>query len=293
MGYYEKKKEELQELLELIRRQKGALEVSINYLKRTDEAQGFVSFEEQMQRDREALIHIAKERQIGFPWLAKAQDDYFQLQEDGILKFLVHKSRPAIKAADIVHEYSKRRRDAERRARVAEYLLAYYEHVAPFLVDLKEEVDDPTLEDRIVIEDYSEEELEDTVTGFLTKQEYRRLSVTERNQLALDRFWQRPKSKWLIGRLYERYIGYLYECEGYDVEYRGIFEGLADLGRDLLCKRPGELIIIQCKNWSKFRVIYEKHIFQFFGTVFQYRDENPGVKVRAGPSFTRQPSFRS
>lgn len=31
----------------------------------------------------------------------------------------------------------------------------------------------------------------------------------------------------------------------------------------------------------QFRTIYEKHIFQFFGTVFQYRDEYPDRKVRA------------
>jgi hypothetical protein len=40
-------------------------------------------------------------------------------------------------------------------------------------------------------------------------------------------------------------------------------------------------VVIQCKNWSKFKTIYEKHIFQFFGTVFKYRDDNPKKKVRA------------
>src|SRR3989339_418402 len=90
-----------------------------------------------------------------------------------------------------------------------------------------------------------------------------------------------PKSKWLIGRLYERYVGYLFEKEGYDVEYVGIFKGFEDLGRDLICKKGKNITIIQCKNWSKFRTIYEKHIFQFFGTVFQYRDENPKHNVKA------------
>ena len=55
---------------------------------------------------------------------------------------------------------------------------------------------------------YTDEEKEDVVTHFLTKDEFRKLPSVERNQMALDRFWNRPKSKWLIGRIYERYIGY-------------------------------------------------------------------------------------
>ena len=99
--------------------------------------------------------------------------------------------------------------------------------------------------------------------------------------MAFDRFWSRPKSKWLLGRIYERYVGYLYEIKGYDVEYVGIFKGYEDLGRDLICQKGNDFIIIQCKNWSQFKTIYEKHIFQFFGTVFQYKDENPNKKVKA------------
>ena len=41
---------------------------------------------------------------------------------------------------------------------------------------------------------YSDEEKEDNVTKYLTKDEYRRLSSADRNQLALERFWKRPKS---------------------------------------------------------------------------------------------------
>lgn len=99
--------------------------------------------------------------------------------------------------------------------------------------------------------------------------------------MALDRFWSRPKSKWLLGRIYERYVGYLHEMKDYDVEYVGIFKGYEDLGRDLICQKGNDFVIIQCKNWSQFKTIYEKYIFQFFGTVFQYKDENPNKKVKA------------
>jgi hypothetical protein len=284
VSYYETKKRELEELLLLIQRQKNNLERSINFLKRSDDRQSFESFESQtlreVQRDKEAVLRMAKERQLGFPWLAKAYDEYFALQERGVINYFRHKTPAALKTAEIVREYSRLRRDAERRAKIAENVIRYYEYIAPFLVDLKEEVDDSAAQERQLLEEYSEEELEDAVTGFLTKEEYRRLSTTERNQLAFDRFWGRPKSKWLIGRIYERYIGYLYEQDGYDVEYFGIFKGFEDLGRDLICKKDGQDLIIQCKNWSQFHTIYEKHVFQFFGTVFQYRDENPNRTVR-------------
>ena len=60
----------------------------------------------------------------------------------------------------------------------------------------------------------------------------------------------------------------------------GIFKGYEDLGRDLICRKSDEVLIVQCKNWSQFKTIYEKHIFQFFGTVFQYKDTYPNKKVR-------------
>ena len=81
--------------------------------------------------------------------------------------------------------------------------------------------------------------------------------------------------------MYERYVGYLYEDQGYDVEYSGIIKRIEDLGRDLIAIREDKIIIIQCKNWAKFKKIYENSIFQFFGTVFQYKDQNKDKIVKA------------
>ena len=100
---------------------------------------------------------------------------------------------------------------------------------------------------------------EDPVQFYLTKGEYETLSITERNQRALDRYWSKKKSSWEIGRDYERYIGYLYENEGYSVYYQGIEAGLEDLGRDLIAKRDGEIRVIQCKYWAQYKTIHEKH----------------------------------
>jgi DUF2075 family protein len=283
MGYYEEKKKELEDLLSTIKQEKARLENAARQ-ERISLRQEQNNLDEKIARStklEEGVKQMARERQIGFPWLAKAYDELYRLQEHEITNFLRNKKRPAAVAAEVVKEQSRLRRQAERDKKVAQYLVEYYENIAPFLVDLKEEVDTATEQERELLKEYSEEELEDATTQYLSKEEYRELPSVERNQMALDRFWKRPKSKWLIGRLYERYVGYLYESQDYDVEYIGIFKGFEDLGRDLICQKGKDSIVIQCKNWAKFRTIYEKHIFQFFGTVFQYKDENPGRKIRA------------
>jgi hypothetical protein len=265
MNYYDKTKQELLSLL-------------------SDLKHASKDFDESFKRleEREKVLdQLAKERQVGFPWLAKAYEEFFSLQDKNIIDFLEYKKHSAVSAATVVKEQSRLRRAAEKERKVAQYLVEYYENVAPFLIDLKEEVEIATESERELLKEYSDEELEDTATQFLSKEEYRKLSSVDRNQMALDRFWKRPRSKWLIGRLYERYVGYLYEQEGYLVDYVGIFKGFEDLGRDLICRKGKDIIIIQCKNWSQFRTIYEKHIFQFFGTVFQYKDENPDKEVKA------------
>ena len=276
MGYYEQKKKELENLLSVVKQEKATYESAARQERsKLDENIAWV------KKVEEGVIQMARERQIGFPWLAKAYDELFKLQEKELVNFLNTKQHPATSSAEVIKEQSRLRRKAEKEQKIAQYIIDYYENIVPFLIDLKEELDIATEQERELLKEYSEEELHDETTQYLTKEEYRTLPSVERNQMALDRFWKRPKSNWLIGRIYERYIGYLYEDQGYDVEYVGIFKGYEDLGRDLICQKEKDLIVIQCKNWAHFRTIYEKHIFQFFGTVFQYKDENPDKKVRA------------
>lgn len=232
----------------------------------------------QLERDRDIFKESLKEKNIGFPTLLKAIDEYSEAQDKLTEDYLKYKKHPSLKGSEVIKEQSQRRRNAEFDLKQTKSIIEYYESIAPFLLEYKEDVALPEEED--LLADYTEEEKEDPATHFLTKQEYRKLSSLEKNQMALERYWKRPKSKWLIGRIYERYVGYLYERQGYSVEYVGIFKGYEDLGRDLICSKGNEIIVIQCKNWSQFKTIYEKHIFQFFGTVFQYKDENKDKKVR-------------
>lgn len=272
MSYYDDFKQELENTAEKLSASKEA----------------FDAMEAKMQADEKRLKkmetgikQMAKERQEGFPWLASAYDEYFELQDRQIIGFLQYKKSPALQASEMVATYSAMRRKSEREKKIFQHLVEYYESICPFLIDLKEDVADISDEERAYVKEYTEEERLDAVTGFISKDEYRKLPSDVRNQKALDRYWSRPKTKWQIGAMYERYIGYQFEMAGYEVNYHGLLKGLEDLGRDIIASKGDEIVVIQCKNWSKFRTIHEKHIFQFFGTVFQYRDENPKKNVRA------------
>lgn len=203
---------------------------------------------------KEALFKILEERQMGFPWLA-----------DKISK-----------ATTIIYSnsYQKRRiydyRNALREIEELKGLIEYHEFLYPHLKELHTKIEEIRPEENSL---YTKEEKEDETHFWLTPEEYRNLPTIERNQLALDRYKKRYLSKWEIGKMYERYIGFLYEKEGYKVDYDGIKYRFEDRGRDLICSKEETVVIIQCKMWSVSKIIYENSIFQFFGTVFYARME--------------------
>lgn len=228
--------------------------------------------------DKKALETLAREKSAGFPWLGQAYADYFHLEDLKTARHLEIKSHPAKKAAEQVREMAGKRRTAERLWRILKYQLEYYEQLFPWLVDFKgEDLDDLIRQvlERASTETDQAEDIVDPVSHWLTGAEYATLSPTERNQLALNRYWQKKKSPWELGRDYERFAGYEYESAGWRVHYQGIIEGLSDLGRDLLASRENRVEIIQCKYWSREKIIHEKHVFQLYGTVVAYRIDHP------------------
>jgi hypothetical protein len=227
---------------------------------------------------------LAKEKSQGFPWLAQAYADYLYLQDLKIAGYLENKVPAASKAAEHLREIAAKRRTAEQLYRVLKYQLEYYESLFPWLVDFKgEDIEDLIIQIMEKRESGAEaiEEPDDAAKKWLTPAEYDKLPMAEKYQLAIDRYWRKKKSRWEIGRDYERYIGYLYESRGYAVYYQGIVEGLADLGRDLICVKDNIAEVVQCKYWSKEKQIHEKHIFQLYGTVVAYRIDRPGKQVSA------------
>lgn len=165
------------------------------------------------------------------------------------------------------------RRDAKamvEKNKEAQYQLAYLLELFPTLSDVIEcDYNDLPAINVKDITDY------DAVRDYLTKEEYESLSAIERNQLALDRYNNsHKKSKWQIGRDYELYVGYKYSLKGYKVDYFGSYMGLEDLGRDLIAKKSGTILIIQCKYWGSHKLIHEKHVTQLYGTLASYCIEN-------------------
>jgi len=107
-------------------------------------------------------------------------------------------------------------------------------------------------------------------------------SESERNQRALDNYLKRNHSKSYIGKMYERYIGYIYEKEHYEVEYRGIEMGLKDGGIDLICRKNGLILLVQCKCWKQESTIYEKHICQLYGASRYYDKDHIQAEYKDG-----------
>lgn len=116
----------------------------------------------------------------------------------------------------------------------------------------------------------------DRVIDYIPREEYEKLTKTERNQLALDKYVNGSKTKWQIGRDYEMYCAYRYEKDGWSVERFGIEKGLNDMGRDLIAAKGDLVHIIQCKFWSEHKLIHEKHIAQLYGSTIEYSISHEG-----------------
>ncbi len=236
--------------------------------------------EKRLRAREDALEQLTQQKTEGFPWLAQAYAEFLRLQDKKDESSLRTKTRPAIKAADTLREASRAKRTAEKKAKVLEYVLRYYEALFPWLSDLRgEDVDDLLIAITTEKQQEADTEVEDAARQWLTEAEYSSLPVAEKCQLALDRYWKGRKRPWQLGRDYERYVGFRYEEQGFAVYYQGIVEGLEDLGRDLLATKGNCVDVVQCKYWSKDKTIHEKHVNQLFGTAMAYRIDHPDKEV--------------
>lgn len=203
-----------------------------------------------------------------FPVVATVIADYETAKDEHIAHMLETKKRRAFKAPDEVRAIRAEKRALIQENKAYKWELEYIRNLLPWLADLEDEPIEPTIS-------YENPNYKDSdaVGYWLTPEEYQKLPDTEKYQRALERYKKRKKTNAEIGRDYERYIGYLYEDDGYTVTYYGIERGLDDLGRDLICIRGNEVHIVQCKCWSnkKKKMIREKHLNQLYGTVVAYK----------------------
>ena len=170
--------------------------------------------------------------------------------DEKLAKYYLKKQRPNLKAAEDIRNLRKENKAYLQRIMELEYLIS---ERWPEDVDTSEKEEFEYLDDD-----------EDRVKAFISPSDFG-LSESDRNQKALNNYLRKRHSKSHIGKMYERYIGYLYERKGYEVEYRGIELGLKDGGIDLVCRRKGETVVVQCKNWSETKTIHENFICQLYG----------------------------
>ncbi|MFC1582440.1 restriction endonuclease [Planctomycetota bacterium] len=228
------------------------------------------TLETETKEARTDIQILASQKANGFPWLAQAYSDYFKLKDRELESHLRSKAHPAVKASEIIKETNRLRREAQKDNRILNGIISYYETLFPWLEEFK--IDDISDEESAFIRvgRIRDEKDEDNAQNWLTPEEYEKLPDAEKYQRALDRYVKKRKSKWEIGRDYERYIGFKWEREGFRVKYLGIVKGFEDMGRDLLAENGKTIHVIQCKCWSQHKTIHEKHVFQLFGTTIEY-----------------------
>ena len=227
----------------------------------------------------DAIADIKKlmtEAEIDFPYYASLLADYKNILNERYIWEIQNKARPAIKTAEKMKALSRELRQTRKEKKMLELQQGVYEEAFPWLEEYKI-VSKQEIKQIASIDEASSEQ--ENLIHYLSAAEYEKLSNTEKYQLALDRYKKRHKTNWEIGISFERYIGYQYEQKGYKVIYNGAIMGLQDLGRDIIAYNNSEVIVIQCKYWSREKIIREKHIFQLYGTMIMLNyDENPKYK---------------
>lgn len=279
--------ERLQQLqLEPLKKEEESLKQRINILKKEEkkllsdfnEKQSFLqNFKNQLSDIKrqtnfefQELTENTKRQRLDYPGLVDLICRLQQYRYDHLESAL---SSSAYKAAEIVKQFKRENKELLKEKLLYENLLKSYEALFPWLEDFKEVSIDDAL--KYVNKTNDDEDYETNIKKWLSPEEYSALSAAQKNQLALDRYQKRHKTDWEIGIEYERYIGYIYETQGYTVKYTGALDGIYDMGRDLIAKKDKEILIIQCKRWSAQKNIHEKHIFQLFGTCFVLKEKNP------------------
>lgn len=215
-----------------------------------------------------SLERLLSAKLSDIPSLAKISADIETARIQGFANYLRNKSHPSLRKADEIERSLKEdMRLLVQQFKECQYKCLVYENMYPYLTEYDDEII-AEVTDTNKNTEYAE--LEDNSKYYISKEDYAQLPTYEKYQLALDRYWNRNKTKAEIGRDYERFIGYMEEQDGWDVSFFGILKGLEDLGRDIICKKDSTVMIIQCKCWSTKKTIHEKHINQLFGTTVMY-----------------------
>lgn len=194
---------------------------------------------------------LASSKESAYSYMSELLADYELIQYQNSIDYLSNKKRPALVEAMRIDDLKKQTKSYLVELNQLRYKIKELYSLFPDLEDYDDYEDsNPTPSD-------TSARIDDAIWFVL--------SDAEKNQIILNNYVNRHKTKWEIGRDYELYVGYKYQCLGYSVDYYGINNGINDLGRDLIISQNGEIGIVQCKYWSSKKQIHEKHIAQLYG----------------------------
>ena len=150
----------------------------------------------QIRAEITELKKLLDEKEQSYPFLAIRHEELISLKYDAIADQLCAKSRPAFTAAKKVRELSKEVTSWVYKAKIYQHQLEFYEDLFPWLEEFKEL---PTKDTYDTIHKKKESDKYSHYKNYLSPTEYNKLSQTEKNQLALERYKKRSKSNWEAG----------------------------------------------------------------------------------------------
>ena len=141
----------------------------------------------QLEQYKQDLIErmnlYIKSKCESYPHLAGLMADMLTRHYEKSSKYLQNKRHPAIKEACRINELQKETKEIIKQKKICEYKLEYIRALHPNIDDYFDPAFDATSETELETIDTT-----DRVRLYLDVEEYRNLSVIEKNQLALDRY---------------------------------------------------------------------------------------------------------
>ena len=247
--------------------------------------------ENELAKEKEDIRQIIVDAELGdTKYLQNLIADYYSLKDEWLVDGFLRKPNPIkIKTADELK--AKINGELREHRLINKKFIYFYDYAIEVYPELKE-----FSPYELLVEEKEIEEIYQNISEQeyyrLSDEEYAKVEPAEKNQKRLDAYWTRKKSKWTIGKDYERYIGYLYEQKGYKVRYQGIVDGYYDRGIDLVCKKNFEIILIQCKRWAGFKNINENVVCQLYGTGIKYMLDNKLYNKKEQNLFTPETEIK-
>jgi hypothetical protein len=198
----------------------------------------------------------------GRRWLSKFISEADKAMDDVVAVQLRGKRRD-LQAGDMeLARTQAERRMLKERLNYLEYQLSSYKEYFPFLEDYENSI----MDEAVQLQPHLSQQAH-PMLKLLSNEELTRLPVVEREQLALDRYMRSGLTPAAIAALYDRYIAYLYERDGWEVRFQPVAAQVRGLPQDLICIKGETVHIVHTRCWASNKVIHERHIIHLHGTV--------------------------